>query len=385
MLRTELNIKHATHEILEVFRIHALRLSSREFVCGVLEFAGKVCACNVAVPAGTHASFGFSEETTSADFLAVTELLAPEFLPGELTWRSLRVENLTVDKTFVTEGTKPHHLSYHLYGSDGSLLTWEGERSRFPVPLAPGAQLTVPLRIRAPDVAGEYELGIFHVQETVAWGQEPIYRTRITVSPNVVVPQCEVGHIGEFEYSKDWASSLDVLKSAVRGGERILEVACGMHPLSLAFEHQGGKRVATDLCYPELQLAKLYYRERLTDPESVSWLCADIEQLPLREGAFDLIVICAALHHFPDPIDALSRLKKHLAPGGRFVIVREPCGTNPGDVNYLEQLMLGFNEQQFELAEYACIFDRAGLAIERMQLDFGGSLKAVLHASGASR
>jgi ubiquinone/menaquinone biosynthesis C-methylase UbiE len=57
---------------------------------------------------------------------------------------------------------------------------------------------------------------------------------------------------------------------------------------------------------------------------------ADAESLPYDDGAFDLVVGHAVLHHIPDVELALREVLRVLKPGGRFVFAGEP--TRWGDV-----------------------------------------------------
>lgn len=57
---------------------------------------------------------------------------------------------------------------------------------------------------------------------------------------------------------------------------------------------------------------------------------ADAEALPYDDGAFDLVVGHAVVHHLPHLDTAFGELRRVLAPGGRLVIAGEP--TRTGDV-----------------------------------------------------
>ncbi len=48
-------------------------------------------------------------------------------------------------------------------------------------------------------------------------------------------------------------------------------------------------------------------------------LQADIENLPIRPGSLQTIVMTEVLEHFPNPDDVLARLSTLLKPGGRYV------------------------------------------------------------------
>jgi ubiquinone/menaquinone biosynthesis C-methylase UbiE len=55
----------------------------------------------------------------------------------------------------------------------------------------------------------------------------------------------------------------------------------------------------------------------------------DAEALPFDDGAFDLVIGHAFLHHMPDPARTLAEALRVLAPGGTLVIAGEP--TRLGD------------------------------------------------------
>jgi hypothetical protein len=60
-------------------------------------------------------------------------------------------------------------LSYHLRTDKGGLLQFDGPRSPFPAPLAPGHRAVVPVLVGAPAEAGRYLLEVDIVHEHVRW------------------------------------------------------------------------------------------------------------------------------------------------------------------------------------------------------------------------
>lgn len=319
-------------------------------------------------------------EQTDAPIEVRTAMLAPTFVPGGATTRSLRIRNTTSERVFATEGAAPYHLSYHLFDARGRCIVFDGERSPFPVPLEPGAELTIPLAVRAPQEPGQFRLHVALVQETVRWFDDPpAVALDITVGA-VERPGWEVGLTGDFDYAADFSSSVDTLERAISDFEApaVLELACGMYPLSAHLRTRPAAHHAMDLCYPELQLAALHHRRGNDVAQAIRFFCGDVDAMPFADALFDCVVICAALHHFPDPVATLRGVRRLLSPDGRLVVVREPCLVNPFDENYREQLRLGFNEQQFQPEEYDDIFQRAGFLRTAGRIDFGGSLKAIL-------
>lgn len=65
------------------------------------------------------------------------------------------------------------HLSYHWRLPDGSMVVRDGDRTRLPAEIPPGASVRLKLRLRAPDVPGKYLLELAMVREQVCWYPAP--------------------------------------------------------------------------------------------------------------------------------------------------------------------------------------------------------------------
>jgi SAM-dependent methyltransferase len=73
-------------------------------------------------------------------------------------------------------------------------------------------------------------------------------------------------------------------------------------------------------------------RGRFVPPEDARWIvvdvscagrphaAADVQDLPFRDGAFDVIKMTEVLEHVPDTARALAECRRVLRPGGRVVI-----------------------------------------------------------------
>ncbi len=320
----------------------------------------------------------------------LTDYFNPRFSKGAVAHRSIRVRN-DLAVPLASTGERPYHLSYFLTGKDGARI--EGPRSKFPIPLLPGGSLTVPVRIEVPLEVGRYTIAVMLVQEFVGWHAD----TPLFVSPVDVVDDAGyapglsfTAHQGYFDYPLDLRYCGDVLKAAVRmarttaSGDtvRVLEIACGQDPLVFNYYQPETEVVACDLCWPQTQIGSLIYQARWANaPDRFAFLAADVFNAPFVDGAFDVVVVVAALHHFADVVEALRTLRRLVRPGGKVVLLREPGQVAADDPVLIEELMRGFNEQQFEPAEYDVMFDRAGLKVLQHQMDFGCSYKVILEAA----
>jgi ubiquinone/menaquinone biosynthesis C-methylase UbiE len=102
---------------------------------------------------------------------------------------------------------------------------------------------------------------------------------------------------------------------AIRPGERVVDLGCGPGTLTLrlsAATGAGGQVVAVDLAEGMLRLVR---REA---PGNVRLARADIEQLGLTGGSFDVAVAGHAFQFCPDLARALGEARRVLRAGGRM-------------------------------------------------------------------
>lgn len=102
---------------------------------------------------------------------------------------------------------------------------------------------------------------------------------------------------------------------AVRGCERVLEVAAGTGLFTPAIAAVVREVVATD--YAEAMVEQLAARVR--DLPNVKVQQADLHDLPAELGTFDAVVAANVLHLVPRFDPALASLKRVLKPGGKLI------------------------------------------------------------------
>ncbi|MBT8110874.1 MAG: class I SAM-dependent methyltransferase [Gammaproteobacteria bacterium] len=110
---------------------------------------------------------------------------------------------------------------------------------------------------------------------------------------------------------------LHLASEAVRGREKVLEVASGTGIVTAAIARTSRSIIATD--YAAAMVESLERRIQEAGLENVTCEQADIYALPYPEGEFDAVVAANVLHLVPDLPAALQALRRVLRPGGSII------------------------------------------------------------------
>ena len=127
------------------------------------------------------------------------------------------------------------------------------------------------------------------------------------------------------------AHSLMLRMTALRPGERVLDVACGTGLVSFRAAETVGRQgavVGFDISAEMVETARR--GASLHDIANVRFERADAEALPLPDASFDAAVCALGLMYVPDPVRALCEMRRLLRPGGRAAAAvwgaRRNCG-----------------------------------------------------------
>lgn len=116
---------------------------------------------------------------------------------------------------------------------------------------------------------------------------------------------------------KGWKRKL-VEMAALKGDERVLDLACGTGDITFAMakELTSGEAIGLDLTQGMLVLAD--QKRRTTHIRNTSFERGDIMRLPHTDASFDVVTGGYALRNVPDITGALHEIYRVLKPGGRF-------------------------------------------------------------------
>lgn len=111
---------------------------------------------------------------------------------------------------------------------------------------------------------------------------------------------------------------LELTAEAVRGKERVLEVAAGTGLVTAALAKSAKQVIATD--YAAAMVEVLRARVNEAGPSNVTCEQADLYALRFEPASFDAVVAANVLHLVPDFEGAIASLRRVLRPGGTLIV-----------------------------------------------------------------
>jgi len=102
-----------------------------------------------------------------------------------------------------------------------------------------------------------------------------------------------------------------------RRPSRVLDVATGGGHTAVAFAAVAPRVVAYDLTEPMLHAARDIARAR---GAGIAFAAGNVESLPFRDGAFDVVTCRIAAHHFANVGAAVREIARVLRPGGALLL-----------------------------------------------------------------
>ncbi len=161
----------------------------------------------------------------------------------------------------------------------------------------------------------------------------------------------------------DLTAMLDA--AALRGDERVLDVAPGAGHTAMAFAPRVASVTAVDLTEEMLDQGRRLAAERgLTN---ITFARGDAEHLPVPDASIDLVTCRYAAHHFPRPAAAVHEWARVLVPGGRLLLVDV---VSPDDLaadtilNAAEVLRDPSHVRDHTVAQWLAMLEPAGFATE---------------------
>ncbi|MFT3685593.1 MAG: bifunctional demethylmenaquinone methyltransferase/2-methoxy-6-polyprenyl-1,4-benzoquinol methylase UbiE [Phycisphaerales bacterium] len=126
-----------------------------------------------------------------------------------------------------------------------------------------------------------------------------------------------------------------VRQANLKGGESVLDCACGTGDLSRLFAGQlerlgGGKVTGLDYTQEMLDVAK-QKRTESAGPiaREIEYVRGDAQALPFADASFDAVSIAFGIRNVQDPAKAAREFFRVLKPGGRLLVLEFDRPRNP--------------------------------------------------------
>lgn len=114
-------------------------------------------------------------------------------------------------------------------------------------------------------------------------------------------------------------------------GLSVLDGGCAEGYMARELARRGAKATGIDSCGPLIDAARdAADREGL----AIDYQVADLSDMPVADGTFDLVVLNHVVHDMEDPAATFAEVRRVLRPGGRLVIMMlHPCFYNSARVD----------------------------------------------------
>lgn len=168
-------------------------------------------------------------------------------------------------------------------------------------------------------------------------------------------------------FGKPIVPMLERVANAVRGRERVLELAAGTGLVTGAIARSARSVVATD--YAQAMVDALATRARDGQLDNVRCERADVYSLPYETGTFDAVVAANVLHLLADLPRAIDAMKRVVRPGGVWVFPTY-CHDETVLSWTLSRLLAitGFpGQRRFTVPRLRAALESAGLRVERIE------------------
>ncbi len=158
-----------------------------------------------------------------------------------------------------------------------------------------------------------------------------------------------------------------VAAARLKGTERVLDIATGPGYIAEAFARAAREVIGVDLTEAMLAIARERTQQR--GVTNVNFRIGDAQNLPFESEEFEIVVSRLALHHVPNPMQALSEMTRVLRQGGTVLVEDIFASEHPDRAAYhnrWEILRDPSHVRAIPLTELLQLFRGAGLEIDRV-------------------
>ncbi len=160
--------------------------------------------------------------------------------------------------------------------------------------------------------------------------------------------------MSDLGYAAAYRDILDQFTVDGASANAIMDVGCGAGDFAAAYACGRGRIDHLTLVDPSVEMLQIAMARLAARALHLHGRATGIENITVR-SVQDLILCAHVLEHTADPILALERLKHHLAPGGRIILV----ASKPHWCNWL--IWLRWRHRSFDPGHLRKMIQAAGL------------------------
>jgi len=108
---------------------------------------------------------------------------------------------------------------------------------------------------------------------------------------------------------------------------RVLEAGCGVGAQTGTLAKNSPNAYITSIDISETSVAEAKQRIESEGISNVHFQQGNIFDLSFEPESFDHVFVCFVLEHLPNPVEALSVLKKYIKPGGTITVIEGDHGS----------------------------------------------------------
>jgi len=150
--------------------------------------------------------------------------------------------------------------------------------------------------------------------------------------------------------------------AGIKPGDHLLDLGSGAgNDVFVARSIVGETGAITGLDFTDEMIAKARSNNEKMGFRNVEFVKGDIEQIPLPDNSYDVVISNCVLNLVPDKKKAFSEIKRVLKPGGHFCVSDIVLkGGLPGDMRDAAELYAGCVSGALQKEEYMEIVRNAG-------------------------
>jgi len=164
----------------------------------------------------------------------------------------------------------------------------------------------------------------------------------------------------------------------IDSGDRVLDVGCGTGFATEGLLQHTDRVHGLDQSPHQLEKAFEKFGKR----GSVSFYLGDAERLPFADDTFDVVWSSGSIEYWPNPVVALSELRRVATPGGQVLVVGPDYPNSTVFQKAADAIMLFYDETEADRMFREAGFERFGHTIQQASPNSPRAITTLASVSG---